>query len=72
MSKIHLFKKLLIKFLFRTLKAKECEYAAYFSVLMEQNMKLKNNFKNYDNNKDKIYQKWIEDVKHKHDKEVEK
>ena len=50
MSKINV-----IKLYFRTIKTKESEFAAYFSVLIEQNMKLKNNFNNYDNNKDIIY-----------------
>jgi hypothetical protein len=51
---------------------KEKEFATYVSTLFEQNSLLKNNFTNYDENKDKVYQKWIEDIKFKHDKEIKR
>jgi hypothetical protein len=38
---------------------------------MEQHKKLKENFNNYDQGKDKVYQQWIADLKIKHDKEIQ-
>lgn len=39
---------------------------------MQQNISLRENFGDYDKNKDKVYQQWIENVKTKHDKDLEK
>jgi hypothetical protein len=38
---------------------------------MEQHQALKENFNNYDKNKDKVYQQWIANLKLKHDNEIE-
>jgi hypothetical protein len=57
--------------LISTIRLKESEFAAYLCTLMEQHQALKENFNNYDQNKDKVYQQWIANLKLKHDNEIE-